>query len=250
MPHGRQVLILFVAGAALLCGQAARASTIYDVGADWSYTSNPNGVWSYNQGTTPLPSVVPNWGGVPGETFWAGSYPPVPAVTPAWGMAATAMTGDIAHWAPGDVIGHSTNFFGVAANITWTSPGDGTIGISGEAWDANHDAGRDDMWKLLIGGVLIAERGSVFGIARSDGTAQFANNLQPGKSLSGYSVAPGDTVVFEIDALTSYGHFVGVDLTINYDNGAATPEPSTTAESLIGVLCGVVLAGIRKRRRS
>jgi hypothetical protein len=40
----------------LVCAGLLRASgNVYDVTADWANNSNPNGVWSYDQGLSPLP---------------------------------------------------------------------------------------------------------------------------------------------------------------------------------------------------
>src|SRR3954454_12580688 len=43
---------IFSLGASLASG-----ATTNDLKEDWSDTSNPNGVWSYNQGPSPLPHV-------------------------------------------------------------------------------------------------------------------------------------------------------------------------------------------------
>src|SRR5687767_2527831 len=33
--------------------------TIYDLAEDWSFATNPHGVWSYNEGANPLPLQNP-----------------------------------------------------------------------------------------------------------------------------------------------------------------------------------------------
>jgi hypothetical protein len=204
--------IVAVVAALLAPASLAHAGTLYNVGVDWSLEANPSGPWSYNQGTTALPFVQVDWGGVTGETFWTTTSSGV--VPPAWAKAVTTRGAD--HWEPGDVIGHSTTPPGTTANITWTSPAAGTITISGRAWDAEHIPGRDDAWRLRVAGDLVAERASIVGVARSDTGALFSGNLVAGKTLAGLPVAKGDTVVFEIQATTATGHFVGVDLTIDY----------------------------------
>src|SRR5215472_10203317 len=40
----------------------ALAATIFSLSGNWSNTTNPNGPWSYNQGSTPLP-LVPDFTG-------------------------------------------------------------------------------------------------------------------------------------------------------------------------------------------
>lgn len=60
----------------------ASASSIYDLANDWSNTSNPNGPWSYNGGSNPLPlelswdpSNVASFTGI--QPAWA--YAPQPS---------------------------------------------------------------------------------------------------------------------------------------------------------------------------
>ncbi len=228
---------LFVLIISALIAPAAWATVIYDVGTDWSNTSNPHGVWSYNQGTTPLTYRQANWGGVTGESFWTTT--PTGTVPPAWTRAVINF-GSFPGWQIGDVIGHSTNMGGGAnANITWTSPAAGYIDISGAAWNAYHAAGRDDLWRLWVDGAVVAQRGSIISVARGSTDALFTNNLVPGGSLDHVLVAAGDTVVFQIQTLSSNGHFVGMDLTIGFDE---IPEPGSLM--LFGI--GIALVAIRR----
>ncbi len=222
-----------------------QAGVVYDLATDWSTAANPNGVWSYNQGTTALPYTQLGWGGITGTTFWtttaSGTYPP------AWALITnTDFRYDAGHWEPGMVIGHSTSAGGGAlGTISWTSPSAGVITVSGSAWDAWHVDQRVDAWQLYINDILVAQRTDVTGIANTDAAALFANNLLPGQSLGGWAVSPGDTVVFQIQAITSLGHFVGVDLSVDLSDSAAVPEPS----SAILVLSALVGAGFVLRRR-
>src|SRR5580704_12506912 len=39
----------------LVCAAGTCGAATYNVTADWSNSANPNGPWSYNQGSTPLP---------------------------------------------------------------------------------------------------------------------------------------------------------------------------------------------------
>src|SRR5262245_29509841 len=45
--------VIAVAG----CAACAQAQGTYNVRTDWSETANPNGVWTYAHGSTPLPHV-------------------------------------------------------------------------------------------------------------------------------------------------------------------------------------------------
>ena len=171
----------------------------FNLTADWSSTQNPNDAWSYNNGTTPLPNAVADWMGIPGETFW--SYPFNPSneewdATPAW----TRIRNATDSWAPsgdlaiGDVVVHSTNVWERegSANVTWTTPGAGTIDISGSVWDAFHAEDRDDSWGLALNGTILAERPSIRGTSRNATDASVASNLAEGQSLNAVSVQRGD----------------------------------------------------------
>jgi hypothetical protein len=244
MGRTRVLASVFGMGIALLLSVSpALADKIYDVAADWSYVNNPNGVWSYNQGSTPLPSVQYNgWGGW-GLTVWTtgdtGTKPP------AWFKAAgpqdIPVVVESAHWAEGDVIGHSTTLGqGATGNVTWTSPKAGTITIAGKAWDAYHQSDRNSGWLLYVGSDLVAQRnnsnGGVYDIERAADAALFANNLMSGKSLDNLSVQAGDVVKFEIEALTDLGMFVGLDLKIDYAPASAVPLPSVGSMTLVLLL--------------
>jgi hypothetical protein len=51
------VVIAFLFG---LVGSSQGQAVTYDLTADWSNTSNPNGVWSYREGVNALP-LQPSW---------------------------------------------------------------------------------------------------------------------------------------------------------------------------------------------
>lgn len=227
----------------------ASGGVIYDLRSEWSLASNPNGVWSYNQGSTPLPYTQAGWGGI-SETFWAtttsGTLPP------AWARIDNSQ-GVANHWDLGSVVGHSTTPVAGAGPeslgaVWWTSPAAGVISVSGRAWDAYHYADRDDQWRLFINGIMVAARGSIHYIARNDPEALFANNLEAGQALDGWVVAAGDSVVFEIQSLTYAGHFVGVDLTVDLEprQTGEIPEPSLALPVLAAIAAG---AFVRRKRR-
>ena len=211
----------------LLIGRAAAAETnrngrlIFDLKRDWSNTSNPNGVWSYNQNTTPVSQFQTFWWGQAGwgyieigegSFFKAGPYPT--GVTDPWGNVVPPPH----DWKVGDVVlaalsppyGGDTTF----VNVTWTSPGNGTIDISGRAWDAEIFADRDMKWSLIVGGSTVAQRDSVRGIFRKDKAARFNANRIGKHPLTRIPVTQGEVVEFRLIATTYYGHFVGVDETV------------------------------------
>ena len=87
----------------------ASGATVYDLASDWSTTANPNGPWSLNQGSTPLP-LTPNFnfgGSVDIDVpAWAPSNSGGDFL-PAFFQANTTVSGY--DWAPGDIIMHSTD---------------------------------------------------------------------------------------------------------------------------------------------
>jgi hypothetical protein len=198
----------------------------FNVTRDWSYLQNPNGVWSYNQGSTPLPQTFFPWINV-AERFWAnGEWPP------AWTRAKTDPTGDWGtdgdgDWAVGDVIVHSATKGdpGGLANLTWTSPGDGAIDVSGKVWDAYHYGWRDDSWRMELNGSVLAGRGSVQNVHRSAPEASMSANTAPGQTLARLSVRAGDVLTLFVESqpldreTDPAGHFVGVDLVVEFTPG-------------------------------
>jgi len=213
---------LTVAAILLFAGGAAKAGSgagphIYNLTTDWSNTSNPNGVWSYNQNTAPISQFQTLWWGMGGWGYsWIGegcilkaaAYPT--GITDPWGEV-LAPPHD---WQAGDVVMHALSppYGGDSTfvNITWTSPGNGTINISGRAWDAQIFSDRDVSWSLIVGGQTVAQRSSVRGIFRKDKAARFSANQLGEHALDGIPVSRGEVVEFRIVATTYYGHFVGI----------------------------------------
>ena len=106
----------------------------YNLAADWSDTSNPNGVWSYL-----VNGAVPPSGIRGGDVFG------VP--TPIWG------TSSFEGWSRsnGDVFGHTLNN-GDPMQIRWTSPTAGFIDVTGAVWGAR-DILRYNNWSISLNGI-------------------------------------------------------------------------------------------------
>ncbi len=228
-------------------GLIGASSAQFDLTAQWSDTANPNGPWSYNQGTTPLPA----------QTSWLpGSYP-IPQ--PCWAVSATGL-GHVPVWIKqrslptgvsicgpvpvsivdacvGDVIVHSTDGSSVGsanANVTWTSPLVGAIDICGGVW-MMRDIGRANTWRLHKNGLLISQ-GTVFSGDPYSRASPFPLSQGSGGSaaLSGLPVTTGDVIRLEIVKASSAGDFCGVTLTISQSSTA----PTSCAAGTVGIGLG------------
>jgi hypothetical protein len=231
----------------------------YDLKDNWSNSGNPNGAWSYRQGSTDLPyqpslSTI----GVAGIT---GGYAPSNrggGFLPAFFQA----TGNGPYGAPygyeaGDIVVHSTdNTNGNAslgpANFAWTSPGAGTVTFFGSIWFAQPTTGRSNDFALVDTATnLILASGT---IAETNGSSRDNPTLFAGAGP--LSVSAGDVIellVTQTDG-QAYGSFAGVNLkfietTSGDTNPPATiPEPAALTSFLLGG--GFLLTARIRRRRS
>ncbi len=235
--------LMVAAGLLASAGFVASAGIVtYDLSADFSQTSNPNGVWSYNLNNTPITAQLPGgWGYYPN---YDSSITQVSSSSSVYDVQA----GDILMHAPSVPYGGPSTYL----DIAWTSPANGVISINGSAWAANEwlasfGSSRDANWWLSVGGTEIASRSSMYAVSSTDNTAQFASNLLPGSSLSGISVTAGEVVEFGVAANTYYGYFVGVDEAITLTT-VPEPEPTTLVDGA-GLLGFVLMKlGARSRR--
>jgi hypothetical protein len=222
------------------CGTSQAQITTYDLTADWSDTSNPNGVWSYNEGVNPLPST-PLWQNV----------------QPAWAYCCNGITGGFGHvpaWVKvrsssiidhqvGDVIVHSSDSgrgenFG-PANTTWTSPADGVITISGSAW-ITRTTDRSNQWTLYLNGNPLSS-GQMLGGGPYDRDNQFNFSAGTGgaAAIMNIPVTAGDLVKLEVTKLSTFGDFVGINLRIT----SSTCTPVDTTPPVITCPANISIAG-------
>jgi hypothetical protein len=216
-----QLAILSIA-LGLICSGAweATASEIYDVQADWSNTSNPNGTWGYREADNFLPAVE-SWqrtlgGWTTAQPGWAESEDGNNRL-PFWFQSNGTET--FGHdWLAGDIVVHSRddgNGVGNGiANLTWTSPIDAPVDITGSVW-LGRDIGRAVDWSLwvnniqLTGGSLFSgdafDRANPFDLATGSGGAAVLQHL---------NLIAGDVVRVEFETISGAGEFVGVNLTI------------------------------------
>jgi hypothetical protein len=222
-------------GLLLLPGNAF-AGTVWNLGADWSTTDNPNLPWSYNHGASPASGFNPAWDTgdfTPGVAAWTTA-----GTVPVWFQyAGQAYNGPSFDALTGDVITHTDH--DDLSNVTWTSPIDGEIDITGGVWMpryAGDEDERDNHWVLSLNGALLAS-GDI------DFLTGHATRANPSSFDSGLvAVQTGDVVKLEFTPTIHHnGDFVGMDLNIE----GGTPEPSTA-----WLLAGSVLLLAAKFHRS
>lgn len=200
----------------------APAATVYDFATDWSDSANPNGSWSYNEGSNPLPHV--NWwqrnfgGWAVAQPGWARSEDGLNRV-PFWFKSnGSEVWSGVALWQPGDVLVHTAdNQNGMGngpANVTWTSPFMGVINLSGGVW-MERDIGRGNGWTLYKNGAALTG-GNIFSGDPYSRTNPFAFALGSGgaAAITGIPVVPGDVIKLEFVKTSDYGDFVGMNFTV------------------------------------
>ncbi len=230
---------------ALLILPSAQSAATYNLAAGWSNAANPNGVWSYNEGSNPLPFVsswLPSFLG-PGQQAWAASATGLGHI-PVWFLSSITPPGGF-DWQIGDVVVHSTDpASGGSAgpsNVTWTSPGDGQIDIGGSVW-LGVDRGRGNQWTILVNGIALTGGTLLSGDAYSRASPFFFSLGSGGSgALGNILVSAGDVVMLRLDRNTAFGEFTGVDLTVTFTS-MAEPIPEPASYPLVGfVLLGIGL---------
>ena len=180
-------LFLGVAAVSLTISPAWTADLItFDLTADWSDSSNPNGVWSYE-----VNGAIAASGTRSGDTFGT--------PTPIWGSGFTGWSksngteGFFHDWSAGDVFGHTPTPAGSIA-IAWTSPDDGTVDITGGIWEGR-DIGRSNVWSLTKNGVTLTGGSIASGDAfDSSNPFDFLTGSGGSSAITGISVSTGDTL--------------------------------------------------------
>lgn len=236
---------LMAAAAVIAAAPGVAYATSYDLNADWSDVSNPNGVWTLREGLNALPSVA-NWQGF-NNPAWAPSNDGgdfLPGFLKANGVGSDDCA--TCNWLAGDVVVHTTDFAngrgeGVA-NVLFVTPFSGTADIAGLTW-AGRSIGRTQGWDLLINGV---SQGG--GSLPGDGT-----NGRGSPDLFSFSnivLNTGDQVELRLfqqsgDAL---GDFVGLNVHVDLTASGAVPEPASWGLMFVGFAgVGTVL---RRRPRT
>jgi hypothetical protein len=154
----------------------------------------------------------------------------------------------------GDVVIHTTDpFNGVGegtGNFLWTSPIDGTITISGDAFEARGLPGRDNAWSLVVNGVTVSSGNLIPGDGYDRLNPFLFSNGSGGVGVLTQNVTIGSTVELLLTDIGGTsgggGDFVGVNLHLVGAVPVPVPEPGS-----IALLVGMVVTGagfLRKRR--
>jgi hypothetical protein len=202
--------------------EARSGPTVYDLRADWSEVSNPNGAWSIREGANALPHVN-SWQSALGgwsvaQPAWARSENGNNRL-PVW-MKSNGSETFARDWIAGDVVVHSTDGSnGVGngvANAAWISPCNGTASISGHVW-MGRDIGRSNNWRLLHNALVLTGGMIASGDAFSRASPFLFENGSGGAAvLQSRAVTAGDVLVIEIERASAAGDFVGVNYVVTF----------------------------------
>lgn len=230
---------------ALAVMTAPAQATVYDLAADFSNISNPNGVWSFTYGGTlphyPQPGVFNALNAAAANGYWGSGadFYTAPFILQATanGSAVGYTDGD---FLAGDVLVHGPND-GSAVFINWTAPADGMIDLTSSLWYAHSVVARSQDIFVTLGGNPLGNVTVTNGIGRSG--ANTVNAL-------GLTVSAGDVLSFAFSKSGGQqnGSLSGVEAVIDFTakvQTAPVPEPASWA-MMIG---GFALAGGALRRR-
>jgi hypothetical protein len=179
----------------------------YDVAADWSDASNPNGVWSYGGGNSGVFDLLSMH-----QAAWLPED--LGANQPAWADTASGIPGwclgtGLSQWnfPAGQVGCHSPTM------LRWTAPTTGQVEVGGGLW-LMRNWNRNQNWQLRVNGTAVTSGLLPWG-------PNSGNPLNLGTGSGGteallQTVAAGDTVELYLYPAAGTGDFVGVAMWVNY----------------------------------
>ncbi len=231
----------------LFTSSSVWSATVWDLASDWSDVSNLNGVWTYREGSNALPHVANI--GAPLTAFnqeaWAGSGS-VGSFLPLWAKL-QVNPGD-RDLAIGDVFMHSTDGSNGGGNgvgnVIWTSPIDGIVDVTGNAW-MTRDIGRSNQWTLKLNGVALSGGNISSGDPYSRANPfEFINGSGGPSVLAGIPVSVGDVFRLDIVKTSGPGDFAGVNLTITETVVPIPPAVLLFGSGLLGLI------GMARRKKA
>ena len=225
-------LLLF----ALVASPAHAVVVVYDLRIDFSNTSNPNGVWAYLKGATPLSHFTP----VPlaplaiatANGYWGDTSSSINSSimkTTANGSATGLWTNN--DFLAGDVLLRTTDpSTGGPMIVTWTAPSAGTFTYSGDIWYAGAPLGpgSNDFILTLNAGPAM-EMGTA-GLGQDE-----TNPVTMVNGLTPTSVNPGDVLALQLSPSIGppFGSLAGVGLVVDF---VPAPEPSSLALAALALV--------------
>jgi len=160
-------------------------ATTYDVAADFSTTSNPNGAWSYGW-SSQLTSAFDFYDACfhdRGIDNWSDTAGAPPTVSHNGTSEPITLTPENITWQPGQLALHPGGA-GEYSHVLWIAPDDASCVIDAEFSGIDHTGGNTDVHVLHNGAPLFG--GAVEGYGD---TATYSTTI---------SVATGDTVAFSV----------------------------------------------------
>jgi hypothetical protein len=230
---------------------SATPVSAYDLRTDWSEPANPNGPWSYREGSI----VLPHNNGGAGDPIPFPAYQPSKApgnFLPAWFKMPNPLPNFDA--LAGDIIVHTNdnsngNLALGNANVLFTAPVAGQYHIFGNLWNASTTLAPSDFrprpqdWQILVNG-LVQDSGVLDAIP-----GHFTRSSPDTFDLLTVTLNVGGTIELDVfkDAAAQAGYFVGTNLTID---PVSLPPPSAAPEpaSLFLLSASLMSVGIARRR--
>jgi len=229
MIKGKLRIFILVLGLLGVVGLPLQAGAVtHNLAAEWSNDFNPHGLWSYNDGSTPIPTNE-YWGEL-GGLAW--DSPGKPSTIPiAFKVTVDNPSGfDLKS---GDTGMHSGDN---GANCTWTSDMAGIATVSGNAW-LIRDIGRAIDWKLYVDDTLKTSGSLYSGDPYSrDNPFEFADGSGGVDALT-FAISVGTKIILEfVPPPTYWNDYVGTNFTIDVNPVPAPPGVWLMGSGLLGLL--------------
>jgi len=187
-------------------------AVIHNMAAQWSDVSNPNGLWSYQEGNTPIPhsGYLEEIGG----PVW---YTP--------GSVAVAFKVTVNNPSGYDLLSGDTGVhggYGAPVNLTWTCNVAGIARVRGNAWLVRN-LGRNMYWGIVVNGVEKTSGHLPAGIYSRAVPFDFQNGSGGPEALN-FGISPGTTITLALwQDDSTWTDFVGVNFTIDATPGQVSP---------------------------